>query len=97
VHPTQKPVSLMAWCIAQARVPAGGVILDPWMGAGSTGVAAVMAGHPFVGIECEPVYFETALRRIEAASRQADLFAPVPADPADARMADLFAEPEFGA
>lgn len=67
VHPTQKPEAIMAWCIEQARVPAGGVILDPYMGAGSTGVAAVRAGHGFVGIEIEPLYFETACRRIATA------------------------------
>ncbi len=96
VHPTQKPVSLMSWCIEQARVPAGGVILDPWMGSGSTGVAAVQRGHPFIGVECEPLYFETAIRRLSDAVRQRDLFvpAPVPAPPEDARIADLFREPE---
>ena len=73
VHPTQKPESLMAWCVQQARVPAGGVILDPWMGAGSTGVAAVRAGHPFVGIEIEPIYFETACKRLDQAQRQSSL------------------------
>lgn len=68
-HPTQKPVDLMTWTIAQARVPAGGLILDPYMGAGSTGIAAVLAGHPFIGVECEPIYFEAACRRIETAER----------------------------
>lgn len=95
VHPTQKPVVLMAWCIQQARLPIGASICDPYMGAGSTGVAAIEAGHPFVGIELEAQYFETALRRIEAAQRQSDLFvsAPIPEPPEDARFADLFAEP----
>lgn len=67
VHPTQKPVDLMAWCIEQARVPKGGLILDPYMGGGSTGIAAVRAGHPFIGVECEPQYFEAACRRIKHA------------------------------
>lgn len=67
VHPTQKPVDLMAWCIEQARVPKGGLILDPYMGGGSTGIAAVRAGYPFIGVECEPQYFEAACRRIEKA------------------------------
>ena len=78
VHPKQKPAALMEWCIEQARVPPDGVILDPWMGSGSTLVAAVRRGHPAVGIEIEPRYFETACRRVEAASRQADLFVPAP-------------------
>ncbi len=74
VHPTQKPVALMRWCIEQAKVPPGGVILDPYMGSGSTGVAAVEMRHPFVGIELVPRYFDTACRRIEAAQRQFDMF-----------------------
>lgn len=73
-HPTQKPVSLMKWCIEKAKVPAVGVILDPYMGSGTTGVAAVQMGHPFIGIEIDERYFATACRRIEAAQRQADMF-----------------------
>lgn len=73
-HPTQKPVALMRWCIEQAKVAPGGLILDPYLGSGSTGVAAVQMGHPFTGIEIDPRYFDTACRRIEAAQRQADLF-----------------------
>lgn len=74
VHPTQKPVDLMTWTIAQARVPAGGLILDPYMGAGSTGIAAVLAGYPFIGVECEPLYFDAACRRIDRAQQQLKLF-----------------------
>jgi site-specific DNA-methyltransferase (adenine-specific)/modification methylase len=63
-HPTQKPVDLMRWCISRID---GHIILDPFMGAGTTGVAAVSMGRGFVGIEKEPKYFEIALRRIENA------------------------------
>jgi site-specific DNA-methyltransferase (adenine-specific)/modification methylase len=63
-HPTQKPVAVMEWCIEQAKIAPGGLILDPWMGAGSTGIAAVRRGHPFIGIEIERRYFELACRRI---------------------------------
>ena len=73
-HPTQKPLGLMTWSIEQARVPPGGTILDPYMGSGTTGVAAVQMRHPFVGIEIEPRYFDTACSRIEAAQRQGDMF-----------------------
>ena len=73
-HPTQKPVAVMRWCIEQAKVPPGGVILDPYMGSGSTGVAAVQMRHPFIGIEIEPRYFDIACRRIEDAQRQGDMF-----------------------
>jgi site-specific DNA-methyltransferase (adenine-specific) len=74
VHPMQKPVAVMAWCLTEAKVPEGGLILDPYMGSGSTGVAAVQARLPFVGIETEETYFETACRRIAEAQRQSDLF-----------------------
>ena len=73
-HPTQKPVAVMRFTIDAVSVLPGGVILDPYMGSGSTGVAAVQMRHPFVGIEIEPRYFDTACRRIEEAQRQFDLF-----------------------
>lgn len=73
-HPTQKPVGVMRWCIDQAKVPAGGVIMDPYLGSGSTGVAAVQMRHPFVGIEIEERYFDIACRRIAEAQRQGDMF-----------------------
>lgn len=91
VHPTQKPVALMAWCIDQARIPVGVMVCDPYMGAGATGVAAIEAGHPFVGIELEPQYFETACRRIEAAQRQTDMFVQPVAAPKPVTV-DIFAE-----
>lgn len=69
VHPTQKPVDLMRWCIGLAGVPEGALIADPYMGGGSTGIAALLSGRPFVGVEIEPVYFDAACRRIERAVR----------------------------
>jgi len=74
-HPTQKPVALMKWCIEQAAVPPNGIILDAFMGSGTTGVAAVQMGRRFIGIEREPKYFDIACRRIEDAQRQARLIA----------------------
>lgn len=77
-HPSQKPVGLLQWCIEKARVPAGGTILDPYAGSGSTIVAAVTMGYPAIGIEIEPRYYETMLRRVEAAQRQGDLLRDAP-------------------
>ena len=73
-HPTQKPIRLMKWCIGQLRNDAQ-TILDPFMGSGTTGVAAVQMGRKFIGIEREPKYFDIACRRIEDAQRQVRLFA----------------------
>ena len=72
VHPTQKPLALMKWCIEQCSNPQ--TILDPFMGSGTTGVAAVQMGRKFIGIEREPKYFEIACKRIEDAQRQVDMF-----------------------
>jgi site-specific DNA-methyltransferase (adenine-specific) len=71
-HPTQKPLSLMRWCVDHAS--SCGLILDPFMGSGTTGVAAVEMGRDFIGIERDPAYFEIACRRIEDAQRQPNLF-----------------------
>ena len=73
-HPTQKPIGLMAWCMERAKVPAGAMVLDPFMGSGTTGVACHQTQRAFIGIEREPKYFEIACRRIEDAQRQSRLF-----------------------
>ena len=72
-HPTQKPIALMKWCFGQAGNPE--TILDPFMGSGTTGVAAMQLGRKFIGIEIEPKYFDIACERIENAQRQERLFA----------------------
>lgn len=71
-HPSEKPLRLMEWTIS--TVKAGTVILDPFMGSGTTGVACANMGKTFYGIEREPKYFEIACRRIEQAYAQARLF-----------------------
>lgn len=73
LHPTQKPVALMSWCIAQAGTPA--IVVDPYMGSGSTGVAAVRLGLRFIGVEIDEAYFNIACERIDTAQRQSRLFA----------------------
>jgi site-specific DNA-methyltransferase (adenine-specific) len=63
-HPTVKPVSLMHW-LCRLVTPEGGTILDPFVGSGTTGCAAVLEGFDFVGIEREAEYVEIANARIE--------------------------------
>lgn len=74
-HPTQKPISVMSWCVSHTK---GRTILDPYMGSGTTGVAAVKLGRRFKGIEIEPKYFDIACKRIEQATKQTDLFIEKP-------------------
>ena len=71
LHPTEKPVGLMERFVKWTR----GVVLDPFMGSGTTGVACMNLGRKFIGIEIEPKYFDIACRRIDDAQRQARLFA----------------------
>ncbi len=70
-HVTQKPVTLMTEIVA--IVPPGRAVLDPFMGSGTTGVAAVQTGRRFVGCEINEAIFAIACSRIEAAARQTDL------------------------
>lgn len=70
-HPTQKPVLLMKWCLQ--FVPSAQVIIDPFMGSGTTGVAAVEEQRRFVGIEIDRKYFDIACERIERAQQQGHL------------------------
>ena len=64
IHPTVKPTELMKYLI-RLVTPKGGVVLDPFMGSGSTGKAAVREGMDFIGIERELEYYEIAKQRIE--------------------------------
>jgi len=72
VHPTQKPLRILKQLIELATEP-GHVILDPFMGVGSTGVAALELGRRFTGMEIDRLYFEAAAKRIAAV--QCPLFA----------------------
>ncbi len=72
VHPTQKPIRLMKWSLQKLAAPQ--IVLDPFMGSGSTICAASQMGLDSIGIERDPDYFDIACKRIDQAQRQGDLF-----------------------
>lgn len=67
-HPTQKPVGVMSWVLKLATEE-DHVVLDPFCGSGTTGVACIRLGRRFVGIEKDAHYAEVARERLEAESR----------------------------
>ena len=83
-HPTQKPVRVMRWCLD--FIPDARIIIDPYMGSGSTGVACAHKGLTFIGIEREPSYFGIACERIQKAYDQPDLFIEQTKKPEQLRM-----------
>ena len=72
-HPTVKPIKLMRY-LCRLVTPKGGVVLDPFMGSGSTGIATKQENFQFIGIEKEKEYYDIACKRIEVAIKQNDLF-----------------------
>lgn len=76
-HPTEKPVQLM-WAVIRWT---DGIVLDPFMGSGTTGVACARLRRKFIGIEIDPGYFDIACKRISEAYRQPDMFVERPAAP----------------
>jgi site-specific DNA-methyltransferase (adenine-specific) len=76
-HPTGKPIGLFSEFVRDFT-DLGETVLDPFMGSGTTGVAAIQMGRKFIGIEREPKYFEIACKRIEQASKQVDMFIEQP-------------------
>jgi len=75
-HPSEKPLRLMEWTIQ--TVKASGVILDPFMGSGTTGVASIKTNNKFIGIERDTKYFDIACKRIEQTLKQVDMFIEKP-------------------
>lgn len=73
LHPTEKPRRLMSELVADFT-GTGDCVVDPFMGSGTTGVAAVMAGRSFIGVERDPAYFDLACKRLTDAQRQGSLF-----------------------
>jgi site-specific DNA-methyltransferase (adenine-specific) len=87
-HPCPKPLAWMTWIVSHASLR-NETILDPFMGSGTTGVAAVKLGRRFIGVEIEPKYFDIACRRIEEATKQPDLFIEPAPEP---KQGDLLME-----
>ena len=75
-HPTQKPTGLMRWAISKMKLNHNATIFDPFMGSGTTGIAAVQLGFNFIGCEISPEYFAIAEKRIKQAALQPGLFTP---------------------
>ena len=69
-HPTIKPIELMRYLVRLTKTPTGGVVLDPFMGSGTTGIACELEGRDFIGIEREQDYFAIAEKRIAEAQKQ---------------------------
>ena len=79
-HPTEKPVALFQHYISMSTKP-GETVIDPFMGSGSSAVAAVRAGRPYIGIELDSDYFAAAVERVEAAQPHVDLFSASETEP----------------
>jgi DNA modification methylase len=91
VHPTVKPVAVMRW-LARLVTPPGGVVLDPYSGSGTTGVAAALEGFDFIGCELSPEYVEIARARIAHAAEFPAMWEPdyVAPDEVPDEQLDLF-------
>lgn len=77
LHPCPKNVGIMFKVINRLSVE-GNIVVDPFMGSGTTGVACAQMGRNFIGIEREPKYFDFACKRIEQAYAQGQMFVPEP-------------------
>ena len=69
LHPTQKPIEVMKWMISKMKLPIGTTIVDPYMGSGATGIAALQLGYSFIGIEMSKAYCDISLQRINEMNR----------------------------
>lgn len=76
-HPTEKPVLLIERLVANSN---GAMVIDPFMGSGTTGVASLSQGVPFIGVEMDVKHFDTACRRMAALEAQGKMFEPARAE-----------------
>ncbi len=84
-HPNEKPIAMVQHFVELHTYP-DDLVLDPFMGSGTTGVACAKLGRKFIGVEIEERYFEIACRRIEKAYAQPDFFVEKPAAPKQEAM-----------
>ena len=82
-HPTIKPIELMRYLVRLTKTPTGGVVLDPFMGSGTTGMAAALEGRDFIGIELNAEYLEIAEKRIAHAQGSVPVESPLFAEAAE--------------
>ena len=73
IHPTQKPVAVMCWCMEQSEVPIGATVLDPYAGSGTTAIACIRTGRKCISIEIDPHYFDIMCDRIRRELQQQTL------------------------
>ena len=73
-HPMQKPIRVMEWCIEQCRLEPGATILDPYIGSGTTAIAAFKRRMRFVGVEIDKRWFDVAVERINRMTADGPLF-----------------------
>jgi len=85
-HPHQKPTGIIRSLV---EILGDGLVLDPFMGSGTAGVACAKMGRKFIGIELDPKYFDVACERIEKAYAQGDMFVEAPSKAE--KPADMFA------
>lgn len=89
VHPTVKPIEIMRYLMRLTATPTGGIVLDPFMGSGTTGMAAALEGRSFVGVEKESKYMEIARARIAWARKEAGYDTDTLLDAIKARLQHL--------
>jgi site-specific DNA-methyltransferase (adenine-specific)/modification methylase len=70
LHPTQKPIELCAWCLTVLKVDSDALVIDPFMGSGSLGVACHRAGLRYLGVEIDPEHYATARERLRRETAQ---------------------------
>jgi site-specific DNA-methyltransferase (adenine-specific) len=71
LHPNQKPVALMRWCLGRLKLPPGATVFDPYAGSATVGAACLGVGLNYIGVEIDPAYHAIAERRLAEARAQA--------------------------